>query len=187
MLKGQACAGDHRSATSPNKKAPRSRSASLVLPSPKEKEPDQDENGDWHSQQPQQATRQHIILPGTVLATTRVGQPFPEPLLASSECSPIVLSRKPIMSRPRRVGLPWYAAEHYDVLRQTLFDGGKLPTQYEAWRVSTEQVEREVQRSGVEVVRVSIEPYAFMKWCDRTRLPPDGTARARYAAEVLER
>ncbi|WP_267361176.1 MULTISPECIES: hypothetical protein [unclassified Methylobacterium] len=36
-------------------------------------------------------------------------------------------------------------------------DGGKLPLEYETWRVATKQMEREVQRSGVEVVRVPIE------------------------------
>ena len=91
------------------------------------------------------------------------------------------------MSRPRRVGLPWYASEHYEALRQSLSDGEKLPAQYEAWRISTEQVEREVQRSGVEVVRVPIEPDIFRAWCEHAGLQPDGAARSRYAAETLVR
>lgn len=91
------------------------------------------------------------------------------------------------MSRPRRVGLPWYAPAHYEALRQSLTDGGNLPEQYEAWRVSTEQVERVVQQSGVEVVRVPIEPDAFMAWCESAGLPANGATRAQYAAEALER
>lgn len=90
------------------------------------------------------------------------------------------------MSRPRSVALPWYASEHYDALRQILSDGDKLPVQYEAWRFSTEQVEREVQRSGVEVVRVPIEPDTFTVWCERTSSLADGPSRARYAAETLK-
>ena len=90
------------------------------------------------------------------------------------------------MECPRYVALPWYASEHYEALRQTLSDGGKLPVQYEAWRASTQQVEREVQYSGVEVVRVTIEPHTFTAWCERVGLPADGSARARYAAEALE-
>nr|WP_082504707.1 hypothetical protein [Methylobacterium sp. Leaf111] len=90
------------------------------------------------------------------------------------------------MSRPRRVALPWYAAEHYEALRQSLSDGGKLPVQYEAWRASTEQFERKVQCSGVEVVRVPIEPDAFSAWCEVAGLPADGAVRARYAAEALK-
>ena len=89
------------------------------------------------------------------------------------------------MNRPRRVGLPWYAAEHYEALRKSLSDGDKLPARYEVWQVSAEQVEREVLRSGVEVVRVAIEPDTFTTWCEQAGLPPDGTSRVRYAAAAL--
>ena len=104
-----------------------------------------------------------------------------------SPCGTAPAAKEFLMSRPRHIGLPWYAAEHYEALRQKLSDGGKLPIQYETWRVSTEQVEREVQRSGVNVVRVPIEPDTFMAWCADASLQPDGAARARYAAEALER
>jgi hypothetical protein len=83
------------------------------------------------------------------------------------------------MDRPRRVALPWYVAEHYEALRQSLSDGGKLPVQYETWRASTEQVDREIQCSGGEVVRVPIELYALNAWCEVAGLPADGAARTR--------
>ncbi|ACB26018.1 hypothetical protein ABID82_000683 [Methylobacterium sp. PvP062] len=89
------------------------------------------------------------------------------------------------MDRPRRVGLPWYAPEQYQALRTSLADGAKLPPDYETWRIATEQMEREVQRSGVEVVRVPIEPEIFAAWCERAGLPRDAAARARYAAAAL--
>jgi hypothetical protein len=90
-----------------------------------------------------------------------------------------------MMSRPRRVGLPWYALENYPALRKSLADGAKLPPLYDTWRIATEQMEREVQRSGVEVVRVPIEPNAFAAWCERNGGRSDGAARAKYAAEIL--
>lgn len=89
------------------------------------------------------------------------------------------------MSRPRHVGLPWYAEEQYEALRASLPDGAKLPPHYETWRIATEQMEREVQRSGVAVVRVPIEVAAFTAWCARTGTPGDGSGRAQYAAEIL--
>lgn len=89
------------------------------------------------------------------------------------------------MDRPRRVPLPWYRAEDYETLRVRFADGGKLPERYEAWQFATEQVEQVVQRSGVEVVRVTIEPDDFLAWCERVGLPSDGAARSRFAAEVL--
>jgi hypothetical protein len=90
-----------------------------------------------------------------------------------------------MMDRPRSVGLPWYEAESYAALRASLADGDKLPPLYETWRIATEQMEREVQRSGVSVVRVPIAPDAFADWCARAGLSPDAAARARYAAEAL--
>ncbi len=89
------------------------------------------------------------------------------------------------MSRPRRVGLPWYAAEHYEALRANLADGGALPPHYETWRIATEQMEQVVRQSGIEVLRVPIEPDVFAAWCAREGAAPDASARARYAAEAI--
>lgn len=90
------------------------------------------------------------------------------------------------MDRPRRVALPWYRSEHYEALRGRLADGPKLPERYETWMSATVQVEQEVQRSGVEVVRVTIEPDVFLAWCTFAGLSSDGAARSRYAAEIME-
>lgn len=89
------------------------------------------------------------------------------------------------MSRPRRVGLPWYSLENYAALRTSLADGAKLPPLYDTWRIATEQMEREVQRSGVEVVRVPIKPDGFAAWCALNGRQSDAAARARYAAEAI--
>lgn len=89
------------------------------------------------------------------------------------------------MIRPRCVGLPWYASEHYEALRASLADGAKLPPNYETWRVATEQLEGEVQRSGVEVIRIAIEPNRFTGWCIRNGYATDGAARVKYAQEML--
>lgn len=89
------------------------------------------------------------------------------------------------MDRPLHVALPWYRADDYETLRARLTDGAKLPERYETWLISTEQVEQVVQRSGVEVVRVTIEPDAFLAWCERVGLVSDGAARTRYTTEIL--
>lgn len=89
------------------------------------------------------------------------------------------------MTRPRHVGLPWYEPEHYDALRRSLADGARLPLAYETWRIATEQVEQQVQRSGVQVIRVPIRPDEFAKWCAHNGTGSDGAARSKYAAEIL--
>jgi hypothetical protein len=90
------------------------------------------------------------------------------------------------MTRPRRVGLPWYEPNQYAELRSTLADGTKLPPDYETWRVATEQMEGEVRRSGVEVVRVLIKPAAFAAWCTQYGVESDAVTRARYADDFLK-
>jgi hypothetical protein len=89
------------------------------------------------------------------------------------------------MTRPRRVGLPWYEPEHYEALRASLADGPQLPPAYETWRIATEQMEREVERSGVAVRRVPIVPAVFAAWCEAHGVEGGGAARSRYAAEIL--
>lgn len=90
------------------------------------------------------------------------------------------------MNHPRRVALPWYAPEDYAALRAELADGAKLPLAYETWRMATEQVERVVRDSGVEVVRVPIELATFTTWCASVGTDSDGAARTRYAAETID-
>ena len=87
--------------------------------------------------------------------------------------------------RPRRVGMAWYRAEDYPRLRALVQDADRLPLSYDGWVVSAEQLEREVTRSGVAVVRVELRPDAFVAWCAQRDLAPDGAARARFANEAL--
>ena len=90
------------------------------------------------------------------------------------------------MERPRRVGMAWYRPDDYDRLREILVDGAKLPASYDMWRISAEQVATTVSQSGVDVVRVTLEPDVFAAWCGARGLTTDGTARARFANEMAE-
>jgi hypothetical protein len=88
------------------------------------------------------------------------------------------------LERTRRVGMAWYSREDYPALRAVMADGEKLPEAYDLWRLSAEQVEGEVVRSGVEVVRVPLGAEPFRNWCARHDLPLSGAARSRYANEM---
>ncbi len=70
-------------------------------------------------------------------------------------------------------------------MRARLADGAKLPPDYETWRVATEQMEREVQRSGVEVVRVADRAEIFAGGASGPGFREMRAARARYAAAAL--
>lgn len=83
--------------------------------------------------------------------------------------------------------MAWYEAEDYSRLRAMMQDADRLPAHYEGWAISAEQLEREVARSGVAVVRVRLTPDAFLTWCAARDLPANGAARARYASEAVAR
>ncbi|GJD52496.1 hypothetical protein OPKNFCMD_5262 [Methylobacterium crusticola] len=87
------------------------------------------------------------------------------------------------MDRPRSVGMPWYRAQDYSRLLEVMEDADRLPGSHEAWRLSAEQVEGEVKRSGVAVVRVVIEPDGFVAWCTAHGLRANAASRARFANE----
>ncbi|WP_407530665.1 hypothetical protein [Methylobacterium oryzisoli] len=91
------------------------------------------------------------------------------------------------MERPRRVGMAWYRPEDYTRLRELMQDADRLPDSYDAWRISAEQVEREVTRSGMAVIRVLITPEEFVAWCKERGVQADATARSRFASESVAR
>ena len=86
--------------------------------------------------------------------------------------------------RPRRVGMAWYDRETYGEVRRLMTDGERMAATYEGWLASAEQVAGEVARSGIEVMRVAIEPRAFAAWCAERDRPHDGAARTAYANEA---
>ncbi|WP_289016192.1 hypothetical protein [uncultured Methylobacterium sp.] len=61
-----------------------------------------------------------------------------------------------------------------------------MPLSHEGWIISAEQLEREVIRSGVAVIRVPLIPDEFRSWCAARNLPADGAARARFANEAVD-
>ena len=79
--------------------------------------------------------------------------------------------------------MAWYRSGDYPRILLLMEDAQKLPADHRSWRASAEQVEAEVVRSGVSVARVYLDPDAFVAWCDREGLKPNGAARARYAQE----
>lgn len=87
------------------------------------------------------------------------------------------------MDRPSIVGMAWYRREDFPRLRQVMEDADRLPDTFELWALSAEQVEREVARSGVIVVRAMLDPDAFVAWCAERGVKRDGAARSRFASE----
>ncbi|KMO29422.1 hypothetical protein VQ02_29690 [Methylobacterium variabile] len=88
------------------------------------------------------------------------------------------------MDRPRSVGIAWYEASDYPRIREVMEEAGGLPESYAAWLMSATQVEREVSRSGVAVVRVRLEPDAFLAWCRARGVVPNAKARTDFVLDA---
>lgn len=65
-------------------------------------------------------------------------------------------------------------------------DSNRLPELYDLWRLSAEQIAGEIERSGIKVVRVAVEPEVFSRRCADHDLTPDSVARTRFANEIAE-
>jgi hypothetical protein len=87
----------------------------------------------------------------------------------------------------RRIGLPWYSSEDYPSIRELMDDRHNLAATYDQWLSAAENNERVGQEAGLEIVRVMIEPAAFVRWCDENGRTPDNAARVDYVAERAAR
>jgi hypothetical protein len=63
------------------------------------------------------------------------------------------------------VGLVWYRAEDFDVLKAMFVDGEVLPDTFEDWHKTAQMTEETLTAKGIEVVRVPISPGTFPEWC----------------------
>jgi hypothetical protein len=80
--------------------------------------------------------------------------------------------------------LPWYARGDYPALLKLFKDPDKLPATYDAWLQRAEQVENQLQRAGLAVVRIWIRPVPFAAWCKERNTSPDQAARLTFANEA---
>ena len=86
----------------------------------------------------------------------------------------------------RTIALPWYDRQDYPTIREMMADRHKLAPTYDQWLVAAENNESVGRQSGLDIVRVLIEPSSFARWCAAQGLVPDGQARMRYVAEMQE-
>jgi hypothetical protein len=81
------------------------------------------------------------------------------------------------------VGIPWCQPDHYQHLRSKMSDGDDLPRDYETWATNAAALATKLRAQGIQAIRVTIEPDAFMTWCKAVRIDPDARARQGFANE----
>lgn len=84
---------------------------------------------------------------------------------------------------PRRIGLPWYSREDYPRIRDMMIDPHNLAPTYDAWLAAAENNEDVGRQAGLQILRITIEPDSFARWCAEKGVEPGSAARMGYVSE----
>ncbi len=85
------------------------------------------------------------------------------------------------------VGAAWYSESEWAALRIAAPDPERFKETYEEWTAMAESALAEAKRTGQKVVKVPIVATEFLRWCKDNGLQGDASARARFAADSLQR
>ena len=96
---------------------------------------------------------------------------------------------KPKKRRPgasaKQVGLARFRAEHWPRWLETVDDRENWEQTHAQWQQSAVAMAARMQRAGLEVIWVDLEPEVFAHWCRDRGLLNDAEARSRFAAERI--
>ena len=84
---------------------------------------------------------------------------------------------------PHAIGIAWYVREDYPHILEIMADGNRFPPSFDAWLNFAEELEIKLSNYGLLVVRVTIEPAAFLTWRAAHGLPSDATSVDLLASE----
>lgn len=85
----------------------------------------------------------------------------------------------------RVTGLVWYRREDYARVLQVMADSDQLPPTWDKWFYAAEKGRRHLEKTGIVVERVYLDPDEFARWCEAGGLDVDAKARTRFAAESV--
>ena len=80
------------------------------------------------------------------------------------------------------IGIAWYRAENFDRLRVMFEDGHKLHGTYKEWLLAAEKNRKLLERQGIRVVCVDIDPDQFTEWCKTNGKNLNAAARTEFSA-----
>ena len=80
--------------------------------------------------------------------------------------------------------LPWYRRSDYAALLKLFSDSDEMPATYDAWLDGAQRTEMQLQKAGVGVTRIWIQPAPFAAWCQERNISPDQWARLTFADEA---
>ena len=78
-------------------------------------------------------------------------------------------------------GIGWYTKEQWPEYIRLM--EGDIDETHEAWYKKALELEKKMEKEGIEIVRVPIDLSAFDLWCKMHKRKPDGASRAEYVGE----
>jgi hypothetical protein len=83
-------------------------------------------------------------------------------------------------------GICWYSAEQWARLREVAADPGELEETHEEWLTMMKRSLRSFREAGIPYQLVEIDVEELVSWCERKRIPINGSSRAEYATHLLQ-
>ena len=85
------------------------------------------------------------------------------------------------------VGVAWYLADQWELLRERADDPEVLVERYEDWVEQADRMVALFKSQGMRVVKVEVDVEEVVAWCKAGGRPFDSKARAEYASETLRK
>ena len=83
------------------------------------------------------------------------------------------------------VGVAWYRAEQYGLLRALAVDSDSMADTYEQWLAGVTKTMNDMRQQSMVAHRVDVDVNELVVWCERQGRVWDGGARSEYAAGML--
>jgi hypothetical protein len=84
------------------------------------------------------------------------------------------------------VGIAWYEPEQWPRLLEISSDREELEETHQEWVRDAERAIKELNRNGIQCVKVAVDLEQLLVWCQSQNIPVNGEARSRYVAEKLQ-
>ncbi len=85
------------------------------------------------------------------------------------------------------VGVAWYLADQWELLRERADDPEVLVERYEDWVEQADRMVALFKSQGMRVEKVEVDVEEVVAWCKAAGRPFDSKARAEYASETLRK
>lgn len=89
-------------------------------------------------------------------------------------------------SAPRFIGIAWYRADEWTMLRALVPDGDQLQPSHAEWLKDASTQVYDLQERGFVVRKIDVHLPDLLRWCEAQHLAPDSQARAAFATAGLE-